>query len=67
MNIIERYHREFPSGALAHDADVVALEAAAAKGDRADVAQRARSFLARYPNDPQAAKVRSVAESVRRR
>jgi hypothetical protein len=32
--LVERYHRDFPDGALAPDADVVALEAVAAKRDR---------------------------------
>jgi len=32
---IERYHRDFPAGELAADADVVAIEALAADGDQA--------------------------------
>jgi len=62
IRLIERYHDDFPDGALAPDADVVALEAAVGKHDRSEVAQRARSFLARYPNDPHAARVRGLAE-----
>ncbi len=62
MRLIARYHDDFPDGALAPDADVVALEAAAAKHDRAEVARRAASFLARYPNDPHAARVEWLAE-----
>ena len=67
MRLIERYHDDFPDGALAPDADVVALEAAAAKHDRAEVARRAASFLARYPNDPHTARVEWLAEHPRGR
>ena len=62
MRLIARYHEDFPNGALAPDADVVALEAAAAKHDRAEVARRAASFLARYPNDPHTARVEWLAK-----
>jgi hypothetical protein len=60
LRLVERYHRDFPQGLLAPDADVVALEAAAAKHDGADVARRAALFLARYPDDPHAARVRQL-------
>ncbi len=60
--LIGRYHRDFPYGALAPDADVVALEAVAAKRDRPEAARRAALFLSRYPDDPHAAKVKWLAE-----
>jgi TolA-binding protein len=60
MQLIARYHADFPEGALAADADVVALEAATARGDRAEVARRAKDFLSRYPHDPHAARVRGL-------
>jgi TolA-binding protein len=59
---IERYHRDFPEGALAPDADVVALEAVAAKRDRPETARRAALFLSRYPGDPHTARVKWLAE-----
>jgi hypothetical protein len=62
IRLIERYHDDFPEGALAPDAEVVALEAVVGKNDRAEVGQRARGFLARYPNDPHAARVRWLAQ-----
>jgi TolA-binding protein len=62
IRLIERYHGDFPEGALSPDADVVALEAAVGKHDRAEVAERARRFLTRYPNDPHAARVRWLTE-----
>jgi hypothetical protein len=61
IRLIERYHREFPDGALAPDAEVVALEAVAAKRDQAETARRAALFLSRYPGDPHAARVRWLA------
>jgi hypothetical protein len=61
LRMIDAYHASFPAGALAADADVVALEAAAAKHDRAEVARLAAAFLSRYPDDPHAARVRSIA------
>jgi hypothetical protein len=61
IQLIERYHRDFPDGALAPDADVVALEAVAAKRDQAETARRAALFLSRYTGDPHAARVRWLA------
>ena len=61
IRLIERYHREFPDGALAPDAEVVALEAVAAKRDQPETARRAALFLSRYPGDPHAARVRWLA------
>ena len=59
--LIARYHRDFPDGALAPDADVVALEAVAAKRDRPETARRAALFLSRYPDDPHTEKVKRLA------
>jgi TolA-binding protein len=61
IRLIERYHQDFPKGALAPDADVVALEAVAAKGDKAEITRRAALFLSRYPADPHAARVKWLA------
>ncbi|MBN2196042.1 MAG: outer membrane protein assembly factor BamD [Polyangiaceae bacterium] len=61
IRIVEDYRREFPNGALAPDAEVVALEALAKLGERAEVARRAARFLARYPNDPHAGRAKRLA------
>ncbi len=61
IRLVGRYHRDFPDGVLAPDADVVALEAWAAKGDGAETARQAALFLSRYPNDPHARRVRLLA------
>jgi serine/threonine protein kinase len=65
MRLIERYRSDFPDGTLAPDAEVVGLEAAAAKHDWAEVARRAQSFLARYRNDPHTARVEWLAHHAR--
>ena len=62
IRLIERYHRDFPAGALSPDADVVAIEAEAAKPNQAAVARRTAAFLSRYPGDPHAARVKWLAE-----
>ena len=67
LRLIDRYHHDFPTGALSPDADVVALEAAAAGRDPSEVQRRAALFLARYPNDPHAARVRALAARAGRR
>jgi hypothetical protein len=65
VSLVDRYHRDFPGGVLGPDADVVALEAAAAKRDQPVVERRAALFLARYPKDPHAARVRALAARAR--
>lgn len=65
IRLVDRYHRDYPKGALAPDADVVALEALAAKRDRDEIGRRAALFLSRYPADPHAARVRWLAEHIR--
>jgi outer membrane protein assembly factor BamD (BamD/ComL family) len=59
---VEQFHRSFPAGELAPDADVLALEALAQKGDHSELDRRAARFLARYPADPHAARVRGLTE-----
>jgi outer membrane protein assembly factor BamD (BamD/ComL family) len=60
LRLVEQYGRRFPAGELAVDAAVIALDALAGKHDDARVAEEAARFLARYPNDPHAAHVRSL-------
>lgn len=60
VQAISRYQRDFPAGVLRADAEVVALRALSAQGDRAQLTRRAKQFLTRFPNDPQAATVREL-------
>jgi hypothetical protein len=57
---IEQYHRDFPRGELSADADVVAIEALAARGDAAAAKGAARRFLQRHPRDPHVARIREL-------
>jgi hypothetical protein len=60
LRLIDEYQYDFPAGELAADAEVVAIEALATKGDQEEVARRAARFLARYPNDPHGAEVKRL-------
>jgi outer membrane protein assembly factor BamD (BamD/ComL family) len=64
LALVSQYRREFPEGALSREADVLAIQALAEKGEKAEVARNARSFLARHPRDPQAARVKELGEEV---
>lgn len=52
IRVVVQYHRDFPQGVLAPDADVLAIEAYAKKSDFAAARQRAEAFMTQYPNDP---------------
>jgi hypothetical protein len=62
LRMIDDYHRAFPAGQLAPDAEALAIEAFAAEGDRAAAEQRATQFLERYPNTPHAARIAALLE-----
>lgn len=57
---IAQYHRDFPQGELSADADVVAIEALAAEGDRAATKRAASRFLRQHPRDPHVARIREL-------
>jgi TolA-binding protein len=63
LDAVSQYQREFPRGVLARDADVVAIDALAGLHDHSELEQRARRFLERYPQDPHAARVRSLVRA----
>jgi len=58
LRLADRYRADFPDGELAPEAEVVAIEALVARGERAAASERAARFLARYPGDPHAARVK---------
>jgi hypothetical protein len=60
LRVVERFERELPRGQLLPDAQVVALQALAALGDRDDLTRRAARFLAAHPLDPHTARVRRL-------
>ena len=61
VRIVDRYHRDFPGGALAPDAEVVAIEALAEMDKRNEVARRATRFLSQYPADPHSNRVKRLS------
>ena len=58
LRLADRYRADFPNGELAPEAEVVAIEALVARGARQSASERAARFLARYPGDPHAARVK---------
>jgi hypothetical protein len=63
LRLVSQYRYDFPNGELAADADVVAIEALAAKSDWPEAGRDAARFLAQYPNDPHAMRVRQLLAS----
>ena len=59
---VEAYAREFPHGQLAADADALAAQALAARGEHAAASERAQRFLERHPEDPHAARMRRLLD-----
>ena len=58
LRLADRYRVDFPSGELSPEAEVVAIEALVAEHARQAASERAARFLARYPGDPHAARVK---------
>jgi hypothetical protein len=54
------HQRRFPSGALATERDLIALEALARSGQTAEAARRGKAFIARYPNSIHLPRVRAL-------
>jgi hypothetical protein len=60
---LERHHRDFTGGSLGAEAAVLAIDAKAARGDRAGAARAAADFLAAYPRSPHASHIRAILSS----
>lgn len=58
---LDAYGKRFPRGRLSLEAEVLRIEALSRGGSRAAAAARAKSFLAAYPNNPYAHRVRALA------
>jgi len=58
LRLADRYRVDFPSGELSPEAEVVAIEALVAEHARQAASERAARFLARYPGDPHATRVK---------
>jgi hypothetical protein len=53
---------QFPRGRLVQEREIVAIDSLAGLGARAALRERARAFLARFPDSPYAGHVRPLAE-----
>jgi TolA-binding protein len=62
LEATEAYARAFPRGQLAADADALAAQALAARGERTRASERAQRFLERHPDDPHAARMRRLLD-----
>jgi hypothetical protein len=60
LSLIDHYHYDFPTGELAADAEVIAIEALEAKDDRAEMTRRASRFVDQHPDDPHAARIKRL-------
>jgi outer membrane protein assembly factor BamD (BamD/ComL family) len=68
LALLHRYLLGFPKGKLAPEAEVLAIEAYAKKGDRLLLTREATRFLDRYPKAPQRTRVEQLcAEASPRR
>lgn len=60
LSLTQEYQRRFPSGALAVEREVIALEALARLGQVAEARRRAAAFEARHPSSIHLPRVRSL-------
>ncbi len=60
LRLLERYRRSHPAGRLRMEAEVLRIEALAARGDRASAARLARAFTERQPNSPYTRRIQSL-------
>jgi len=60
LTLTQEHQRRFPSGALAVERDVIALEALARSGQTVEAVRRARAFEARYPKSIHLPRVRAL-------
>jgi TolA-binding protein len=61
---LQDYQRDFPSGVLRQEADVLSIEAVQRAGDRRRARQLASRFLAQHPDSPHSARVRDLLQTL---
>jgi hypothetical protein len=61
LRLVTQFHRDFPNGELATEADVLRIEALSARNDQVGARREAARFLERHGNDPHADRVRQIA------
>jgi hypothetical protein len=65
ITLLAQYDTRFPHGLLRPEASVLQIEAFAASGDKARAHDLAVSFLARYPSDSHADRIRQLEAQLR--
>jgi hypothetical protein len=60
IEALDRHEKQFKSGALSPEVEVLRMEALLQRGDRAGAAGAANAFLAAHPTSPHANRVRSI-------
>lgn len=64
MSAIQDYQRDFPSGVLQQEAELLSIEAHRQAGDRRRARTLATRFLANNPDSPHGARVRELLETL---
>ncbi|HWZ93336.1 MAG TPA: hypothetical protein VNW92_30960 [Polyangiaceae bacterium] len=65
LRLLDRYRREFPSGALGSDATVLRVQALLAAGDRATAQRLADAYSTAHPDTPYARRIQDILRSGR--
>jgi len=63
LDQLNRHDLDYPSGQLAPETLALRIDVYAARHDDAKLVELTQRFLARYPGNPQAARVRSIADA----
>jgi hypothetical protein len=63
LSTLSKLQREFPSGALTQERDVVTVEALAASGNASAAAHKAQAFIAAHPTSPHSATLQRFVEA----
>lgn len=63
QQVLRTLHKKFPKGMLRQEREVLAIEVLAARGNQAAARQRARAFIAAYPESPHSAQLSRFADA----
>ena len=63
QQVLSTLHKKFPKGMLRQEREVLAIEVLAARGNQSAARQRARAFIAAYPESPHSAQLSRFADA----
>jgi hypothetical protein len=63
QQVLSTLHKKFPKGMLRQEREVLAIEVLAARGNQSAAQQRARAFIAAYPESPHSAQLSRFADA----